>query len=127
MFWLLVIFAVICQLSTATASLNCLECDEIVLELSSSSNIDTTNCSSSQNLTQACQAVLSINYASDNAQVTFGGDSDNLSQGKNMIKHNMRIMLNNKQITRTLELFCVKNDSCLLDMKKIYDKSKYSK
>lgn len=127
MFWFLTIFVLLLEIQTTSSTLICIKCTQH-LNLSSSDGINTTSCTSSSNPSPLCTAVLEINYALTQANVTFDGDShnfDNILKGKNVIKHKMEIDLHDNTTSRRIQISCFSNNSCSDDMKKIYDKSKH--
>jgi hypothetical protein len=130
MFWLLPIFAFVLQLPATYSSFFCIQCS-LSLNLSSSDVINTTNCYANSNSSSPlCTSVLKISYESNSANVTFMNDSRNFTNvlnGKNVIKHDMTIGLDDNKVYREIQVSCFNNNSCSEDMKKIYDKSKHSK
>jgi hypothetical protein len=127
MFWLLASFVMIFQLPTTSSSLFCIKHNQ-QLNLSSSDAINTTNCSINPYPSLLCTTFLKIDCVLRNGSVTF--DSYNFTDvlnGKNVIKHNMIIGLNDNTVQREFQVFSFKNNSYTDDIQKIYEKSKYSK
>ena len=127
MFWIITIFVLVSQLLATTSSLSCLEC-AIDLDPYSSSVINTTNCRHSTSF-RICKATLLAYHGRSNSDVViFGGDSSDYADvlnGTTMISQEISIFLDQDTIARRVEVFCYNNDSCLEDIKKIYEKSKW--
>ncbi len=130
MFWLLVTFALVFQISVTTASFHCVQCAQTLsLNPSQWINIEGPECKLKNETSTMCMATLQIDYKQNNASVLFDGfsrDSLNISEGTTMITHSMQISLDTSNMKRTVQVYCLRNISCVNDIKEIYDRGEYN-
>jgi len=129
MFWLLLTFAFVLQLSTATASVHCVQCAQtLTLNPLQDINKDGPQCNLQNETSQMCMATLKIDYEQNNASVLFDGfshDSLNISEETRIITHSMQISLDTASLKRTIQVYCLRNTSCDAEISQIYRTSKY--
>ncbi len=125
MFYFLVIFALISQLSITTASFHCRQCNQqSILNSQEMLNPPGQGCSFKNEMSTMCMTTIRIDYEQNNTYVSFDGfshESSNISTGFTTITHSMLISFNTSQLTRTLQVYCFRNESCYYDITQIYE------
>jgi hypothetical protein len=128
MFWLLVSFALILQISITTASFHCVECAQaFTLNPVQRIDIDRLGCALKNESSDMCMAALQMDYENNNASAIFHGlaqDLSNISNRTTMITHSMQISLDTQKMKRSIQVYCSQNGSCVNFINEIYLKSK---
>ena len=131
MLYLLVIFALVLQLSITTASFRCLQCNQTsILNSQEMMYQPGEECSFKNETSTMCMATIRIDYAQNNTYVSYDGfshESSNISTRFTTITHSMLISFDTSQLTRTLQVYCFRNESCYYDIAQVYEvRSKYN-
>lgn len=126
MFSLLLILTLISQLETVDSQLFCRRCSKYNINISSSIDILTTDCSSSSISYAICFARLEISHQSKEVDVSLGGSDGHygvLNQ-TNLVQNEIFIQLSDNSTQRTLTVYCANNQSCFNDIDRIYSQGK---
>ncbi|UJR23161.1 hypothetical protein I4U23_026180 [Adineta vaga] len=127
MFWLIVIFILVPQLSITIASFDCYECSQRMILNSPHPLRIPTNCTLKNETSTTCMATLRLDFEQNNGSMILDGlsrDLLNFSDHTTIITHNMQILFDSQKLERTFQIYCFENESCINDLYRIYELSK---